>query len=344
MALIRTIADARKYVRLSNLADTSQLPDVEAVELLEVVPIIGTTLYDKLNTNFATYNTGASDPYSVLLRYVQRMVAPLSFANELGTYQALITDSGVRTMESNNMVAAHSWEFKALKADLLNRSAKGMELMIRHLYQNQGTITEWPASDEFKKFDQIAIHGAIDFDSHYKLYDPFRTFWILRPIINDVQERYIVPTIGREMLKWLKGRTDALITVDNVEVDMMISFKKAIAVYTIFHASVQQSVRITDAGFTVLASGNSEEEANSGRTDANALKWGSLRSELETMGREWLRDLVRYMKGAYAGDFSNDFSADFSTAFELGPLLPANTTTPVLRTNNGNRKIFVMGL
>ena len=343
MSLIRTIADARKYIRLSNLADTSTLPDVEAIELLHIVPLIGQPLYTKLNTDYATNNDpGAADAYALAHRYIQRTVAPMAYAAELGTYQALITDSGVRTLESNNMAAAHSWEFKQLKADLLLKSAQGMEMLLRHLFTNSGALPEWTASNEYKEYNELAIKSATDFTRYFKLYDPYRSYHLLRSTITDVQERYIVPIIGREMLKWMKGRADAKITVDGVEVDMMYSFKKAIVSFTIKHAMVQQSVRFSDAGFTILNTGGNEEEANNGRTDASLAKFSLMRNELEKEGQNWLKDLSKYMKGAYSGEFANDFGNDFDTAFELGPLAPDNATTPVVDTRNGDRKIFSM--
>jgi len=343
MALLRTVADVRKYVKLANVSDQSPLPDFEGKELIHILPIIGNTLYTRLNTDFATLNTGGTDAYSVLLQRVQRVVANITYAEELGTLQTQITDMGIRTADTANMQAAHSWEFKALRDSLEKRAAEGMDLLLRHLFEQKASLPEWTASAEYKRLDALAIREATDFSQHYKLYDPYRTFWILQPIILDVQERYIVPTIGREMLKWLKGRTDALITVDSNEVDMMVPFKKAIVSFTIKHAIRQQSVRIDGNGLTILSSGNAEEPA-SGRSNAAGLNLQLMLDEMESMGQNWLKDLVRYMKGAYAGDFSNDFSTDFSTAFQLSPMLPANTGTPTLQTNNGNRKgSFVIG-
>jgi hypothetical protein len=346
MALIRTIADARKYVRLSQLADTSSLPDVEAVELLHLVPLIGQALYDKLNTDYTTLveaPINSTDKYVLSFRYAQRMIAPLSYALELGTYQSLITDAGVRTLESDKMQAAHSWEFKQLKTDLLNKSAQGMELLLRYLVGNASIISEYSSSDEYKQYNELAIKSATDFTRYYRLYDPFRSYHLLRPIISDVQERYIVPIIGREMLKWMKDRKDAKITVDNVEIDMMMAFKKSIVCFTLKHAISQLSVRFSDAGFTILSSGSNEEEAISGRTDATALKLTMQLKELETEGQNWLKDLERYMTGAYNGEFANDFDDSFDTAFLLGPLAPSDAASPTLISNNKCRKIYVLG-
>lgn len=344
MALIRSIADARKYVRLSNVDTNQQLPDIEMAEMLHLLPIIGQSLYDKLNTDYATLNDGSGvTAYHKVFRAAQRMIAPLAFANELGTYQALITSSGVKTLDSNSMQSAHQWEFKQLKDDLLNKSAQGMEVLILSLYSNSGSLPEWTASAEYQAYDKIAIRGANDFDKYYKLFDPYRTFHILKPIIMDVQEQYLVPVIGREMINWLKARADALITVDNVEVDMLVTFKKAIVSFTIKHALSQQSVRIDAGGFTVLASGPSDDNRNSGRADAGIMKYQLLYDEMEKQGQSWLADLETQMRGTYNGEFSNDFGLDFNAAFELGPLLPANITTPVIVTNNGNRNYFVLG-
>lgn len=343
MALIRSIADARKFVRLSNTDTTQSLPDIYMTEFLHLIPIIGQDLYDKLNTDYTALSAGGSDAYKKVFDAAQRMIAPLAYANELGTYQAMITSSGVKTTETTSMQSAHQWEFKQLKDDLLNKSAQGMEMLIISLYENQGSLPEWTASNQFKEYDEIAIRGALDFNKFYKLFDPYRTFHILRPIIMDVQEQYLVPIIGREMIKWMKGRTDALITVDNVSVNMLNTFKKAIVSFTIKHALVQQSVRIDASGFTVLASGPSDDNRNSGRADAGVFKYQTLYNEMEKQGQAWLRDLEDQMRGAYSGDYNNDFSSDFNAAFELGPLLPANVTTPEIVTNNGNRKFFVLG-
>ena len=133
MALIRSFEDAKKYVRLSNLDSNSPLPDFEMIESLHLIPIIGKALYNKLNTDYATLNTSSGTTgYDLVFRACRRMSANLAYANDLGKYHTLITAAGVKTLDTNNMQAAHQWEFKQLKDDLLNTAAQAMELLLQY--------------------------------------------------------------------------------------------------------------------------------------------------------------------------------------------------------------------
>lgn len=342
--LLRTIDEARKYVRLSKVSESSILPPIAETEQLHLLPLIGQALYDKLEADYESLViTPYTTAYQKLLQQCQQFIAPMAYASNLATYQTLITDSGIRTQETTNMAAAHAWEFNKLREDLYNRAAIAMELLLQFLYKNSGSLPEWTASAEYTTYNKLLIRTAADFDKHFKLYDQYRTFHHLRPLMQDVEELYIVPTIGRDLLNWVKGRTDMLITVENQQVDMMLHLKKAITCLTVKLACLRLHTQYSVAGFTVLQNSNSDD-ANPGRADAGQARLEKLNALLEQDGQTWLEKLRYFMNGTYNGDFDNGFDAGFSTAFDLSPLKPTTATPAELDSQNDTRKIYVMGM
>jgi hypothetical protein len=344
MALLRTITEARQYIRLSKLSNESSLPDMDAVDHINIIPIIGKLLYDKLNNEYAAIllQAGYGDVYKKLLISIQRFTTPIAYAESLGTYQALITDTGVRVPSADGMEAAHAWEHEKLKADLLNNASKALDLLIKFLYENKAALPLWIGSDEFKRYDSLLIKTGSEFSSYYRLLDEYRTFYFIRPIMEDVEEFYLAPLLGRALLNYINGQEKMTVTMEGRETDIAVFLKKAVAFFTLKSATVRLSIKFSVAGVTVLNAGDAGTDV-SGRKDADTQRLLILRDQLEEDGQKWLAKAVQLLRGAYSGIYTNTLGTDFKQAFEKGKLSETAKTQVTITTNNDRRKIYVMG-
>lgn len=328
-------------LRMSVLSNTNTVPDVESVEEMQLVPLIGQTLYDHLNTNYATIIAG-SDVYTQLLKKLQKAIVPLAYLRDLPTIHVLITDAGVRTSSSSNMEAAHSWEYKALENGLQEKGMTALELAIRFLEKNKAGIAEWTSDEAYTKYNSLLIRGAVTFSEQYALYQPYRTFYLLKPLLFDVEENYLCADIGRALLSFLRTLSTMEVETEDGTVDVIKLVRKSVANFTIKHALKKLSVRFNEHGFTVIGQTgvDAEKEEIAGRTDAAGWQYEAQFREADLEGQNWLSRAKKILRGIGDGTYVNDWGAPFTGAFASSPLNAANEST-TLERGNDKRKIFV---
>lgn len=342
MALVQTFDDLRKYVRFTSTSNIKALPDFTIVEALHLKPIIGTALLNKLNTDYSTNNvSNASTAYVMIHQHAQRYIANMAMAENLATYHTLITDSGIRTQETANMAAAHSWEFKQLRDNLYRSAAQSLEMLIQALFFFKADLTEWTSSNEYKQLNSLAVKTATDFNDHYRLYDPFRTYFLLVPTMKNVQEMVLIPAFGRQLTKWLIEQTEAKFTYKTVEINLIDYLKKAVVFYSLKAAMINFSTQFTSGGFTILQTGDSEEPSIAGRKEVGDHKFNKQLSDFENQGAAWLKDLMFYVTKAF--ETSGALNTDFRTAYQASPLVADYDNNLELPTKNNLRKIWVAG-
>lgn len=336
MALIKTIAEIRGVIpRLSRLSDTANLPNVDKAGRMHMLPLLGKELYNDLSTKYNA-NTLSSKEQD-LLKNIQLPLAAFALLDDLAFMHTIITDAGVRTAGTDKMEAAHRWEFRELQNALVNYATDGIELMLAFLYETKADWPLWTESNEFKELDSFLIITGADFKKYYPLFQPLRTFWALRPIMQDVEENYLAPTLGRDLLAWIKTQDEITITADGGEVDVKKILKRAAAQFTIKHACEVMPVRFDENGFTVVTpSGSIDSTTSDGRQAADVT------TKLNAANREGQNNLSRstaYLVNIANGLYTVDFGDDFTTAFDNSPLKTDPNKKPY---TNGNerRKIF----
>lgn len=302
---------------------------------MHILQLLGKELYGDLETkyNSDTLNNNEQE----LLKNVQLPLSSFALLDDLAFMHTIITDSGVRTASTDKMEAAHRWEFRELQNALINYAVDGIELLLAYLYDTRATWQLWTDSSEFKELDSFLIKTGTDFKKYYPLFQPLRTYWSLRPIMQDVEENYLTPALGRDLLAWVKTQENIIITADGGEVDVKKIIKRAAAQFTIKNACEVLPVRFDENGFTVVTPGGSVDSAtNDGRQSAD------VSTKLNAANREGQNNLSRstaYLVNIANGLYNVDFGNDFTTAFDNSPLKTDPNKKPY---TNGNerRKIF----
>ena len=333
MALIRTVTEAKTALGrvLSNLSNQASLPDFGAAEAKYLVPLIGWTTYDNINGKInANPAEDLSDQETALLVYLRRVSALYTYYDDLGTDNAKITDSGIRSTESANMPRVFGWQFKELKNTLLQKAFDATEVLLRFLFEHKDDYLDWVGSEEYASFKSLIIKTGTDFDNHYKLWQPMRTYYSLKVLIDEVQEDFIKPAIGKGLMEFF---VEADVNDDEKEILKLI--KKAIAYKTIKKAAEHYNVRFDSNGFTIMGSGDSENGETVGREQASIPLFEHKINACE-------RDAGTYMtkaKRMMAEYRTNSGHEAFNQAYDEGPM--ASYTDPAERTRgNEDRKNF----
>ncbi len=104
-----------------------------------------------------------------------------------------------------------------------------------------------------------------------------------------VEDFYINSSIGAAFAQELKSNT----APSPQEKAAIALIKKSIAYLSIFHATTQRSIELTDTGFTIQLS--DPDMSDPSRMAAPALDLERLRQEVEHIGQSHLQELVSYL-------------------------------------------------
>jgi hypothetical protein len=333
MALIRTIAEAKSaFPRgLSNLSSPQLLPDFEAAEIKYLVPLIGFAQYNAINNKInADPAEDLTDPEAALLPHLRRVSVFYAYLDNMGSDNAKITDNGIRSLETANAPRVFAWQYKELKNSLQTKVYDAIEVLLRFLFQNKADYALWTASDEYTALSGLIIKTGTDFNNHYKLFQPMRTFYSLKVLMDEVQEYFIGPAIGAELLAHYVGAEN----LDGDEKAILKLLKKATAYMVINKACQHYSVRFDANGFSIL-SGDQDNSETSGRAEADLNRFELTMQSCEKDAQAFLARAKKVMV-----DFrSATDNAPFIAAFDEGPLVdyvdPADKTR-----GNDSRKSF----
>lgn len=334
MALIRTAAEAKASLPrvLSNLGNNANLPDFQAAELKYLVPLIGYTQYSDIEGKINADPVEAmSDQETALLPYLRRVVAFFAYLDDMGTDNAKITDSGIRTTESANLPRVFGWQYKELKNTLQAKAYDAVEVLLRFLFENKDDYPEWVGSEEYSSLNNLLIKTGTDFDAHYRLYQPMRTFYALKVLIDEVQEDFLKPGIGEDLLNYFKEEA----SLDEDEKPILKLLKKATAYMTIKKACQHYTVRFDSNGFTITNS-DQENPETAGRSQADVTLFEMKMNACES-------DALTYLtkaKKAMATLRPDSGNTGFTDAYDAGPLASYDIIAATRDRKNDVRKGF----
>lgn len=334
MALIRTVTEAKAALPrvLSNLGSSANLPDFAAAEAKYLVPLIGYSQYEtiegKINADPVEELTEAEE---TLLPYLRRIAALFAYVDDMGTDNAKITDSGIRSTESSNMPRVFGWQYKELKNTMLSKAYDAVEVLLRFMFEHKEDYLPWVSSDEYAVLNGLLIKTGTDFDIHYKLYQPHRTFYAMKVLADEVQEDFLKPVIGEDMLDFFvaaEGLTD-----EEKKIHKLL--KKALAYKVIKKACQHYSVRFDMNGFTITT-GDSENGETAGRNTADVTLFEMKMNSCEQDAITYLTKAKKLM-AEYRPSSGNTV---FNSAYDDGPLADYDPTATVRDRKNGERKGF----
>lgn len=275
MPVITNHQQLRQYVKVTFTAATDTLPDIVAAENTFIVPIIGSTL---LNESIAAAPNSLK---ANLCNLIRAAVAPLSYWLDLATIHVQIGSAGLGVNRSDNQDPVHRWEYEQLKESLAEKGAAALEAMMQYLYINK-TALGWTIPDGYGSI----IKTGDEFKKYYFIHQPYRTFEMLRPLLNEVEDQYLVSSIGQETFDFLKNYTEQnAITLAAVRL-----LKKAAVNYTINKAVELLPIKITVNGFTVALK-EQNDKTDQGQQIASDSQFGRLSDSTLRNANSYMKEL-----------------------------------------------------
>jgi hypothetical protein len=326
--LLKTIAEVKAVLRISNLDDDSSLPDIASAEETYIIPAIGQTLYDSLNDDYNAVPQTLTSIEQDLVKKIQKPLAAFAYLDDIGLIHARITDAGIRRTTTDNMPAAYRWEVDEVKNALYHRAYQGLESLLSFLEKYKDQFPDWTASDAYKRRTGYLVKTGYDFNDQFSLFHPLRTYNSFFGIIGDIERLYIIPTIGETFFNELK----ALVAPNADQTTVIADLKKSIAHFTIRHAAEKLPARITQHGFTIHhATGNDSGDSSSEHAPDNILSM--LIKSCEKDGNNYLIKAKQYLDEKATGIV---FPTYFNSPYYSNP------ATSAADDGNSRRKIFTL--
>lgn len=322
MALITTNDELKAVLRVSNLNDVESLPDFDTAGEHYIKPALGATLYDALQTAYT--NNTLSPLQAKLLKKVQKPLAAFAVIDDAGIMNILITDSGFRQQVTESQPAAMKWQFNEGVNSLKTRAYNSMEELYNFLLTNK-TELAWSDADR-KKF---LITNGLDFTEYYTLFQPLRTYHLLKGSMTKAEDKYVKPLIGDTFFSSLK----TLANPSTEEKEVIRLLKLAVAHLTIKHACETLPIRKWDGGFTVLNAAADRDAYESSQGNAPDALVETERKAADRDGQDYLKQAVAYLNEKASNTvFASFFSSDY---YEAPPAADV-----IEESRNANSKIF----
>lgn len=303
--LFKTTAKLKEYAEFTSINFISISLTIRQVEENELVPIIGSALYNSLNTAFtsATDEATLTDPQKALLDKCRMMVAPYVAYYYAPKVEISLSDSGPRRFETTDAKTAYGYQVVNFREQKLREAEKAAESLILFLEENKTDYTEWTNSDEFKAYRALFIKTGKEFDLYFHTASPQRNYFAWRYKMLDV-ETTIADKLGDALYNHLKEiDASTTLTFSEPEKLLLVKLKKAIAYFTVAFAIPFHSVRLDANGITIISANstvsNKDQELRS-PADNSAINQIIVSAEMSGAG--WLKNAI---------DFINNNLADF---------------------------------
>lgn len=288
----------KEYAEFTEINFASISLTIRQVEEGDLLPIIGATLYNSLNTAYtnASSESSLSDAQKKLLDKARMFIAPYVAYYYVPKVEVLLSDSGARRTESSTSKTAYKNQVINYREQKLTEAGKAAESLLRFLEDNKADYPEWVASPEFFNYRSLFIKSGGDFDYNFKTASPYLNYTAWRYKMLDVEEQYIRPKISNNLFMHLKAvEATAAAGFSVAEKSLLVKIKKAIAYLTVAYALPFHSVRLDSGGITVNSgntTGNNDQEVRAAAPD-NAIN--QIIKSAESSGAMWLNDATNFI-------------------------------------------------
>lgn len=303
MPLFKRIQDVKKYLPISYSNTDSSLPKMQdAVDQEYLIPVLGAALFATLQAEA----DGALATPSALLKKVWAAAAPLYYYKELPFLHTQITDIGIKNVTTDKMQGAYRYQYEDILQQCENEGLAALENLYQFLWDNKATYTTWVSSTAYTRTNRNLIKTGVEFTGYYNLKHPHRTFYALQPIMQEVEDLYIISSIGQETFDALKDAASP----SDAEAYVLKLLKKAVANLTIYKSISKLSVKILPEGLTIMLAATDRQPQ--GTASASAAQLEALKQDTWEDGNSYLKKALSYLNAnASVSVFTTFFTSDF---------------------------------
>jgi hypothetical protein len=209
MALIKTTAEMRKYLRMAlSEKEASWEPFVGPAAEKYLKPVLGDLLMDALQTDY-DLSTGHDEDMEALLPFVQAPLAKFTLLLAVPNLDLNISEGGFTVNSTSSQSPASRERVLALQASLEQQGWDLIETLLRFLEENINLYASWETSGAYTLAIRNLVNSAVDFDRIFPISGSRILFNRYRNNLDDVDLLVIKRTISAEMFDALMAEIKA---------------------------------------------------------------------------------------------------------------------------------------
>lgn len=280
--LINSTEDLRAFIDVSRNFDFAKIQIyINRVERKYVKSLIGRQQYAILCADISTEGNVCD-----VRQLFAEAVANYALVLHLPILNAKVTNSGTRTSENEQSRASDWKEVRDLMRTCLAAANEAVDEALELMEANPSDFSSWVASRHYTVFSEMFVRHTAQFNEWFFINNSRVTFLALRPIMKEMQERYLQPLLKDCYPVLLTGTTDA--TKEAREYAA-----KAIVAFTIATVAETGAFLFTATGLFRYAEELPWEKYGNAISDDQLEK---LRSGRQNAGEEYLKKLKAELK------------------------------------------------
>jgi hypothetical protein len=248
MDLVRNIADIKKWANTNATFSPATLEPAANQVKGYLIDIMGINEYNELVSAYGGNTDNTTNAQKALLPYAQRALVSLAMMEHFTSGLAEVSDSGAHLSQSKDRKGLPSDLRKEIQKSYQDKGFEALEQLLLFLQSSpSNTYPGWEASPEKAEHLRLFINSAKDFDRYYDIGKNFRLFLALRSTILDVESKYILPILGRQLFNQLKTAILNRNTSPQQK-ELIQTIQAAVAPMAIYHGIPKHADKFTDAG------------------------------------------------------------------------------------------------
>jgi len=290
MPLFKKISQIAQYIPISDTISDTNVPKQFTAEQQFILPILGKDLLATLQTEADTIPPSPS----AILQKVWQALAYLVYFKNAPYLHTRISESGFKNVTNDKIQGAYRYQYNDIKNNLEADGMTALEDLFNFLLENKDDYPDWTASDAYIRLNKNLIKSGSQFAAYYTISQPNRTFNALQPVLQEVEDMFIIPSIGRDFFEYLRD----VAAPTNKEKEVLDLLRKAVANLTIHKAISKLTVAVKPEGLTVMLTAG-VDAVSPGETNAPQPDKRNLQDETYRDGTAYLLRAVEYLN-AYA--------------------------------------------
>ena len=200
MALIKTVAEFKEYVRIAGTISLETLmASIPDAQEKYIRPILGDDLLDALDEYYNDDDATDDEAFEALIPCVQRPLARFTLLIASPEIDVTVTDSGIAVIMNQNLAPASSDRVKKYDHSNEKRAWDNIETLIRFLEANESDYDTWVDSSAYTLAKRNLVNSALEFDAILNIDKSSLYFSRIRSLLDDADLLFIKPSISAEL-------------------------------------------------------------------------------------------------------------------------------------------------
>lgn len=197
--IIKDTATLRNYLSINGSVEHKNIAAyLKKAERNFLKPIIGAA-------QLASFEAETTDPIiKEAQELAQEAAANFGYYLYLPIGAVQISDNGIHVVDNENTKTASDKQFKELQRSFKKSGHQALDELLEVMEQSADKFRHWFNSDCHTIYKELLVNKTTIFNTYYHIFNSRQTFVAMRPTIKVVEDQFISPVIGFDLLEALK--------------------------------------------------------------------------------------------------------------------------------------------